>query len=408
VSELKKHTARPRPSPALLRISGIVLVIVLLTVAGLGLSNRFAANADLEKTTERQAIASVQTVTVAQGPVSEELILPGTVQAQFEAPIYARTSGYIKAWYTDIGAHVTKGQLLAEIDSPEVDDQLRQAEADLATAQANEQLARTTAERWRILLSTDSVSKQDNDEKAADAAAKGAAVRAAQANVARLRQQKEFARVVAPFDGVVTARRIDVGALINAGSGVGPQLFNVADNTKLRIYVQVPQTYAPKVGIDMKAELVFSQYPGKRFPAVLVRTADAIDPAARTLLVELQTDNANNQLLPGGYAEVHMALPTQAQTVRVPVNTLLFRSEGLRVAKLGPDDKVQLVPITMGRDYGSEVEVLVGIMPGDKIVLNPPDSLGDGQQVRVVQPPPAPGSGPSGQNQGSSAARTAN
>lgn len=408
MSERQKRAVRPRPSPALLRISGIVFVAVLVTIAGLGLSNRFAANADLEKVTERDAIASVQAVTITQGPISEELILPGTVEAQFQSPIYARTSGYIKAWYTDIGAHVTKGQLLAEIDSPEVDDQLRQAEADLATAQANEQLARSTAERWRILLSTDSVSKQDNDEKAADAAAKGAAVRASQANVARLRQLKEFARVVAPFDGVVTARRIDVGALINAGSGVGPQLFNVADNTKLRIYVQVPQTYAPKVGVDMKAELVFSQYPGKRFPAVLVRTADAIDPGARTLLVELQADNADNKVLPGGYAEVHIALPTMAQSVRTPVNTLLFRSEGLRVAKLGGDDKVQLVPITMGRDYGTEVEVLTGLTPGDRIVLNPPDSLGDGQQVRVVQPSPPPQPGASGQNQGSASARTAN
>jgi len=314
--------------------------------------------------------------------------LPGTVQSFLEAPIYARTSGYVKAWYTDIGAPVKKGQLLAELDTPEIDDQLHQAEADLGTAEANGKLADSTAKRWQALVATDSVSKQENDEKAADAAAKNAAVLASKANVARLQQLESFKRVVAPFDGIVTARKTDVGALINAGSGIGPELFHVADTSKLRVYVQVPQAYVPLVKAGMAASLRFVEFPRRDFPATVARTAEAMDATARTLLVELQVDNAQHELLPGGYTEVHLAVTPSAATVRLPINTLLFRAEGLRVAKIDGNNQVVLAPVTLGRDYGTEVEVVEGVAPGESVVLNPPDSLKDGQAVRVT--PPAP------------------
>ena len=316
----------------------------------------------------------------------EKLVLPGNVQANYEAPIYARTSGYVKAWHTDIGTKVTKGQLLAEIDTPEVDDQLRQAEADLATAQANDDLARSTAKRWQGLLATDSVSRQETEEKVADAAAKDALVNASKANVARLQQMEQFKRVLAPFDGVVTERRTDIGALINAGSGSGPELFRVADTATLRVYVQVPQAYTQTVKVGMPAELHFAEFPRRNFAATVARTAEAMDPTARSLLVELRVDNKDGTLMPGGYTEAQFALPSSATTLRLPINTLLFRSEGLRVAKLGADGKVALTPITLGRDFGSQVEVVKGVEPTDAVVLNPPDSLADGQTVRLAQP----------------------
>jgi len=377
-----------RPKPATLRLAGFAVVAVMIGAAGWGLGSRSNAHAALQAQSTQQAITNVVLFKAVSGPKGEDVVLPGTVQSFLEAPIYARTSGYVKAWYTDIGAPVKKGQLLAELDTPEIDDQLHQAEADLGTAEANGKLADSTAKRWQALVATDSVSKQENDEKAADAAAKNAAVLASKANVARLQQLESFKRVVAPFDGIVTARKTDVGALINAGSGIGPELFHVADTSKLRVYVQVPQAYVPLVKAGMAASLRFVEFPRRDFPATVARTAEAMDATARTLLVELQVDNAQHELLPGGYTEVHLAVTPSAATVRLPINTLLFRAEGLRVAKIDGNNQVVLAPVTLGRDYGTEVEVVEGVAPGESVVLNPPDSLKDGQAVRVT--PPAP------------------
>ncbi|HEX8783278.1 MAG TPA: efflux RND transporter periplasmic adaptor subunit, partial [Steroidobacteraceae bacterium] len=318
-----------------------------------------------------------------QGPAADALVLPGSVQAYYEAPIYARTAGYLKAWFTDIGTPVKKGQLLAEIEAPEVDQQLRQAEADLGTARANYELARSTNERWQGLLATESVSQQDADQRAGDAAAKSAAQMSAAANVARLREMEGFKRVVAPFAGVVTQRNTDVGALINAGETPGSALFRVADTHRLRIYVQVPQAYAAQVRTGMSASLEFTDHPGQRYSASVASTAHALDAASRTLQVELQIDNASGELLPGSYVQVTFALPRSPGTLRVPVNAVIFRGKTPQVATVDEAQRVRLRDIAEGRDFGTEIEVLTGINANDTLVLNPPDSIADGQQVRI-------------------------
>jgi RND family efflux transporter MFP subunit len=309
------------------------------------------------------------------------------VQAYNEALILARTNGYVREWYTDIGTRVKKGQLLAEIDTPEVDQQLRQARADLATAQANFQLAHTTDQRWRDLLATKSVSQQAADSAAGDASAKKAALASAEANVARLSDLESFKHVLAPFDGVVTSRNTDIGALINAGQGT--PLFRVADTSKLRVYVLVPQLYAANTTPGLAADLTFPERPGKTFPAQVVRTADALDPVSRTLQVELLVDNANGQLFPGAYAQVHFKPPRAEGSLSVPASAVLFRSD-LQVAVVGADHRVTLRNIVTGRDFGTSLEVLTGLAPGDEIIANPPDSLVTGTLVHVVQPQSSP------------------
>jgi RND family efflux transporter MFP subunit len=350
-----------------------------------GILSRLSARTALEHEAARAAVATVATTHPTRGPASDTVELSGNVQAFYAAPIYARTSGYLKSWYTDIGTAVKKGQLLAEIDTPEVDQQLRQAQADLATAQANYQLARTTDERWQGLLATQSVSQQDADQRAGDAAAKAAAQQSAAANVARLRDMESFKRVVAPFDGVVTERNTDFGALINAGQS-GTALFRVADTHRLRVYVSVPQAYAADIQPGLTAALEFADRPGQRYAAAVSSTAHALDPATRTLQVELQIDNARGELLPGSYAQVLFTLSAPASTLRVPVNTVLFRTQGLQVATLDGDHRVHMKTITQGRDFGTEIEVLTGIEPGDTLVVNPPDSISDGSPVRVAEP----------------------
>jgi len=348
---------------------------------------RGMARGALAERTVAMAAPTVATINPQHGPADEELVLPGAVQAYYESPIYARTSGYLKAWYTDIGAHVTRGQLLAEIDSPEVDQELRQAEADLATAQANYELAKTTNQRWQGLLATESVSKQDAEQKSGDEAARKAAVASAAANVARLRDLESFKRVVAPFDGVVTARNTDIGNLIAAGQNSGAALFRMSDTKKLRIYVQVPQPYAPAAVPGVIGQLRFAEHPGKSYPTQVVRTAQALDPGSRTLQVELQVANSKGELFPGSYAEVHFKLPGNADSLRLPINALLFRSAGLQVAVVGADHAVRLKNITSGRDFGKSIEVLSGIDPNDRVVLNPPDSITEGAQVRIAGEP---------------------
>jgi len=363
---------------------------VAVVAAAWGIWSRRQAEAALERATTAAAVPTVAVALAAAGPAEEEIVLPGTVQAEYDTPIYARTSGYVKRWYTDIGAPVKAGDLLAEIESPEVDRQLRQAKADLQTAEANNRVAQATARRVHALLPTQSVSAQQDDQASSDAAAKAALVASNEANVERLEQLVGFERVLAPYDGIVTARKTDVGDLINAGSGSGPELFRVADTRKLRIYVQVPQSYAPRIKPGIAVDLRFPEYPGRIFAAQLVRSANALEPGARTLLVELEADNAKGELFPGGYTDVHFKLPAGERGVRVPANTLLFRAEGPRIATVGADGHAVLHEISLGRDFGATIEIPTGLAPGDAVILNPPASLETGTLVHVRKNDKAP------------------
>jgi RND family efflux transporter MFP subunit len=371
----------------------IVLVVLALILAVWGIASRLIARSHLKKRTTTDAAVTVVTVKPDLSSVADELVLPGSVQPYMEASIYARTSGYLKIWYTDIGARVHKGQLLADIETPEVDRQLGQARADLETARANADLAKSTNERWKGLAAKQAVSKQDADEKAGDAAAKSASQASAAQNVARLNDLESFKRVVAPFDGVVTARNTDVGALINAGQSSGSELFRVADIHKLRVYAQVPQAYAAETKPGLNAELHFAERPGQSVSAETVRTSNALDPTARTLQVELQLDNERGEFFPGAYTEIHFKLPNANKTFRVPSNTILFRSDGLQVATVDPSHKIKMKNIVQGRDFGKTIEVLDGIDAKDDIVVNPSDSIEDGLPVRIAPPPQKSNSG---------------
>jgi RND family efflux transporter MFP subunit len=389
MSDPAPSSPAPISDTRLRQLAWIVLAIAIL-LAVWGIVSRVSARSALTRAAAAAAGTTVVAVKPTVTPGSEALVLPGSVQAYYEAPIYARTNGYLREWHTEIGTPVKKGQLLAEIETPEVDQQLGQAQADLATAEANYQLAQSTDVRWQHLLATESVSKQDADQRAGDAAAKKAAVDSAAANVARLREMESFKRVLAPFDGVVTQRNTDIGALINAGQSPGAPLFRVADTHRLRIYVSVPQTYASGIHTGMNADLLFAEHPGKRYPATVAFTAQALDPASRTLQVELQVENPVHELFPGAYVEVHFDLAAAAPTLRLPANAVMFRAQGLLVAAVGSDRRVRLRPITEGRDFGSSIEVLSGIEAGDDIVINPPDSITDGALVRIVAPPSEP------------------
>jgi len=371
---------------------GFAALVIAVGLAAWGIVCRVSERATLATDTAELAIPTVRTIRPTTGAAAERLVLPGSVQANYEAMMFARTNGYLRTWYTDIGTRVKKGQLLAEIDTPEVDQQLRQARADLSMAQANFELAHTTEQRWRALIATKSVSQQSADSAAGDAAAKKAALASAQANVARLSDLESFKRVLAPFDGVVTARNTDIGALINAGQGSA--LFRVADTSKLRIYVLVPQLYAANTTAGLGAELTFPDRPGKAYPAQVARTADALDPTSRTLQVELLVDNSSGELFPGAYAQVHFEVPGGAGNLRVPANTVLFRSTNLQVAVVGSDHRVTLKNITTGRDFGTSLEVLTGLAPEDDIIVDPSDSMETGTLVRILQPQPKPTSQP--------------
>jgi RND family efflux transporter MFP subunit len=371
------------------RKRGLGAAAVLIAIGALAWSvyAHHRAEAKLSEATEAQALIAVATTRPEPLGSSAELVLPGNLQANYEAPIYARTSGYLKRWLVDIGTPVREGELLAVIESPEVDQQLREAEANLATAEANQRIADVTAERWRHLRATDSVSKQEADEKVSAAAASDAGVQSAQANVLRLRELTGFERIVAPFDGVITARETDIGQLINAGSGTGPELFRIADMRRLRLYVRVPQNYAAAMHQGLTAELHFPERPGKTYAARLATTSSAIDTATRTLMVELFVDNRSGELLPGAYTEVHFELPPGAggQSFELPANVLLFRGDGLHVATVDARDHVVMKPVTIGRDFGSAIEIVSGVSQNDDVILSPPDSLTEGAAVRVVK-----------------------
>jgi RND family efflux transporter MFP subunit len=362
----------------------LILAVIAVVLAVWGIASRMIARSELRKRTATDAVPTVVTARPQLSDAGNELVLPGIVQAYMESPIYARTNGYVKSWKTDIGAHVHKGDLLAEIETPEVDRQLGQAQADLATAEANLALSNITNERWQGLLKTQAVSKQDADDRAGDAAAKAATAESARQNVKRLSDLESFKRVLAPFDGVVTARNTDVGYLINAGQSPGTELFRLADIHKLRIYAQVPEAYASAVDAGLKAQLYFAERPAKSYEAEAVRTSNALDPSARTLQVELQIDNREAQLFPGSYTEIHFKLPSSTQTLRLPANTVLFRADGLQVAVVENQNIIKIKKIDQGRDFGKTVEILTGIGPDDAVVVNPPDSIEDGMHVRIA------------------------
>jgi RND family efflux transporter MFP subunit len=373
----------------------ILWLALLLMVAGAvalrGIQTRARAAAEVKLETRELAVPSVSVARPKRGAPQEEIILPGNVQAFIEAPIYARTTGYLKRWYVDIGGRVKNGQLLAEIDTPELDQQLQQARADLATAKANYELAQTTAARYEFLLQSDSVSKQDVDNAVGDAHAKKAMVDSATDNVKRLEQLQSFEKVYTPFDGVLTARETDIGQLISPAGGSGGnggstrELFRVAAVNPLRVYVNVPQVDSPSAVPGVLAYLTMPQFPGRRFPGKIVRNAEAIEQASRTLLTEVDVANPSGEILPGAYAEVHLKLPSATSTVIIPVTSLIFRSEGLRIAVVRQGRAVML-PITLGRDFGTEVEVASGLEGSEAVITNPPDSLVDGEEVRVATP----------------------
>ncbi len=363
----------------------IVLTIVVLVVFA-GILPRVKAREELSDETAEMAIPTVAIVHPQHAKPAQEVVLPANVQAFRDSPIYARTSGYLKKWYVDIGAHVKAGQLLAEIDTPEVNQQLQQARAELATAEANLHLAQITAERYAGLLKSDSVSQQEADNAAGDYAAKKATVQSAEYNVKRLQDLQSFQKIYAPFTGVITARNTDVGSLIDSGSsgGTRTELFHIVSPYKLRVYVNVPEIYSRATKPGLKAQLVLNEFPGHPFEGTLVRTANAIDQSTRTLLVEIDVNNPTGQLLSGSYAEVQLKLPSYSSSFLLPVNALMFRSEGLRVATVN-DNTISLTPITIGRDYGDAVEVISGLKGDENIVVNPPDSLVAGEKVRIAQ-----------------------
>jgi RND family efflux transporter MFP subunit len=354
-----------------------------------GIATGLLPRLDAREALQQARSLNVPTVAVTKpktGAGAQELVLPGNIEAFIDTPIYARTDGYLKRWLVDIGARVKAGQLLAEIETPEVDDQLQQARAELATAEANYEIANKTATRWAELGASGIVSKQDLDQAQANAQARLAAVQSARYNVARLEKLQAFKRIHAPFDGVITARNVDVGALIDEGGGEGKAMFHIAAAERLRVYVQVPQAYSREARPGVPAELTLAEFPDRRFPAKLERTTGAIDKATRSMLAEVTVDNRGGELLPGAYAQVHLKLQRAAPALVVPVNALLFRPEGTQLAVVNQDQTVALKTVALGRDFGSEVEVLSGLDHADAVILNPSDALVAGTKVRVVQP----------------------
>src|SRR5258706_3421426 len=371
------------------RKSWLVFAIAAISVAALlisGILSRVKAGATLRTETDQAAIPAVSVFSPKQTAPTDEIILPGNVQPFITSPIYARTNGYLKKWYFDIGAHVKQGQLLAIIDTPEVDQQLQQIMSNLETAKANLALAEITKNRYQGLLKTNAVSQQDADNAAGTYNANKAIVDANQANVNQLKALQSFEKIYAPFDGIITARNTDIGDLINSGSSstARTDLFHISQPGKLRVYVNVPQEYSQGIKVGMTADLSLAEFPGRKFQGTLVRTAEAINATTRTLLIEISVDNPSGTLLTGSYAEVHLKIPAQASTLLLPVNTLIFRSDGLRVGVV-KDGKVALTTVTPGHDFGSQIEIVSGLTPNDQIVINPPDSIISGQQVQVVQ-----------------------
>ena len=382
-----EHETAPEQKPISPRkaLLGVALTLVVAAaLAGFGILHRTAADRVLADTTRKLAAPTVIAAEPKPGAPVDSFVLPGNVSAYTDSPIYARTSGYLTRWYFDIGAKVKKGALLAEIATPEVDQQLAQAQGDLATAQANANNARIQAERYTGLVKSNAVSRQDTDTFVNQAAATQAAVRSAQANVQRLRDLQSFQKVYAPFDGVVTARTVDTGQLIDTGAG--KELFHLQAIQTLRVYTNLPQLYSQNVKRGARIGLTFAEHPGKTYQGTLVRTADAIDPASRTLLVEIDVDNRAGELLPGSLAQVHFKTPPAGPTFIVPAAALIFRKEGLRVGTVTGDNVAHLIPVVIGEDDGANVQIVTGLGLTDRVIQDPPDSLIESEKVQVVSP----------------------
>jgi len=373
---------------------GLWVLVVAALALGLaiyaGFHGRHGADAALKRATEVAATPTVAVVHPSASSPTDELVLPGSVRAFTDAPIYARASGYLKKWYVDIGSRVTQGQLLAELETPELDQQLRQARAELENARATMEMSRTTADRWQTLLKRDAVSRQETDEKVSDFNARKAMVDASGANVKRLEDLQGFQKITAPFAGVITSRTTDLGALVDAG-GQARELFRLAAIGKLRVFISVPQTHAQAARPGTPTEITLEENPGKVYRGTLARTSSALDPSARTMLSEVEMDNPTGEVLPGAYVVVRLRVGRETRGVTIPANTLLFRAEGLRVAVVR-NGRAELIPVTIGRDYGRSVEVVAGLQPTDAVILDPSDSLVSGTAVRVrPSEPPKPG-----------------
>ena len=375
---------KKRPRKRWLGLAIAVLAAAALLVSGIW--SRVRARTTLDAQTARMALPAVSVVLPKQTAPAEEIILPGNVQPFITSPIYSRTNGYLKKWYFDIGAHVKQGQLLAVVDTPEVDQQLQQSLSNLNTARANLTLAEITKNRYEGLLKKNAVSQQDADNAVGTYNANKAIVDANQANVKQLEALQSFEKIYAPFDGIITARNTDIGDLINSGSSstARTDLFHISQPDKLRVYVNVPEEYSQGIKVGMPADLSLAEFPGRKFQGKLVRTAEAINATTRTLLIEIEVNNPTGTLLTGSYAEVHLKVATHASTLLLPVNTLLYRSEGLRVG-IVKDGEVVLTALTAGRDFGNQIEIVSGLKPDDQVIINPPDSLVSGQQVQIVQ-----------------------
>ncbi|MGA8937605.1 MAG: efflux RND transporter periplasmic adaptor subunit [Acidobacteriaceae bacterium] len=398
---LSQHAISPHPDPqhalpppqrlpAAFRVSLIIIAVLILAGIVYRLIGRASDEHHLVVQTRREAIPTVAVIHPAITGASSEIALPGDTQAFDDTPIYARTSGYLKQWFVDIGQHVTKGELMATIETPELDEQLQVARADLKSAQADLDLAKTTSERYQNLLKLNSVSQQETDVAVSGAAAKLASVEAAQANVRRLTQLQSFEKIYAPYSGIVTQRNTDIGDLINAGSAstnnTAKELFHIAAVSKLRVFVAVPEIYAPDIHDGDKATLTLDEYPGQVFAGVVARNSGSIDPSSRTLNVEVDANNRNDKLLPGAYVFVHFKIPTQSRELSLPSDTLIFRAQGLQVAVVH-DGHVHLQSLTIGRDDGKTVQVATGLSADDEVIVDPSDSIAEGQPVHVVQKP---------------------
>jgi RND family efflux transporter MFP subunit len=377
-----------RPVAPRLRLVGGIFALLAIAVVAYGLVSRAAENSRLHELTEAQATPTV--AIVAPSPVENHagLDLPGRLQAYISAPIYARVPGYLKSWKYDIGGKVKAGDVLAEIDTPDLDQQLMQARADLSVAQANAKLAQISAERWQSLAGTDAVAKQDVDTRTFTLNANMAQVKSAQANVDHLAAEEGFKHLVAPFDGIVTARATDIGALINVGAAGGAQLFMVSETRKLRVYVNVPQNYVPSVPPGTKATITVPEHPGKTYIGTVEASAQAVDPLSGTTLMQIIVDNSAGEMMPGDYAGIHLEIAAVAHVLSVPSSALIFDAKGLSIATVDAANRVLLKPVTIGRDLGAVVELSSGLSPNDRVIQNPPDGIGNGAEVRLAGPAP--------------------
>ncbi len=376
----------PVHSPRHLRKAAIFLLVIALAIVIIGLVTRYLDSRKLREWTNAQALHTVVVNPPGTGKNAASLDLPGRIEAYARAPIYARVSGYLKSWKADIGMPVKTGQLLAEIETPDLDQQLLQAKADLANAESAAKLSAITAKRWQAMLGSDAVSRQEVDEKTTDLTNKQALVKSATANVARYQALKSFTRILAPFDGIVTTRSTDIGALINAGSGIGPELFVVSDTRKLRIYVNVPQNYAPSIKKGGKAKISVPEHPGKFYPATIESYSQAINAASGAMLVQLVVNNPTGELLPGGYALISLDLPNDKPSLSIPASALIFDKAGLRVATVDSTNKTLIKQITVARDLGNVIEIASGLTSADRVIESPPDGIENGTLVHVAAP----------------------